>query len=211
MISCPHAREEATWAENMTAKVRHASHEVAGVRAKALAAAASILDAHGADELSLRLIADQAGIGLASIYHYFENKEDLLLNLALTGVEDLRRDILALQKSPEFASPMQGGARAFFGFVESRPRLFSLMFSERLLARHKVLRDAEHGMFLAYKAAVEADDRIPAPHQENAAYALWALGRGIAAIIGSYPNGEVPAELLQKLFAGGRYLIDHPE
>lgn len=195
----------------MTTRTRQAPHEApTGVRAKALAAAAAILAAQGAEDLSLRLIAEQAGIGLASIYHYFENKEDLLLSLALAGVEELRRDILEYQKSPEFASPMRGGARAFFGFAQSQPRLFSLMFSERLLARHESLRDAEYRMFLAYKAAVEADGRIPAHHQENAAYALWALGRGMAAIIASYPSGQIPPELLEKLFAGGAYLIDHP-
>ncbi len=183
----------------------------AGVRAKALAAAGALLAEVGADELSLRLIADRAGIGLTSIYHYFENKDALLVSLALGGLEDLRRDILALQKSPEFDSPMRGGARAFFAFAESRPRLFSLMFSERLLVRHEALREAEQKIVLAYQAAVEADDRIPPRHQENAAYALWALGRGMAAIIASYPGGRPPEDLLTKLFAGGGYLIDHPE
>jgi AcrR family transcriptional regulator len=185
--------------------------EVSGVRARALAAAGALLDEVGADELSLRLIADRAGIGLASIYHYFENKDALLLSLALNGVGDLRRMVLDWQRNPEFVSPMRGGARAFFAFAQNRPRLFSLMFSERLLANHAALREAEQQVVLAYKAAVEADDRIPAHHQENAAYALWALGRGMAAIIGSYPSGQMPPELMQKLFAGGGYLIDHPE
>lgn len=195
----------------MMAKASQTAHDISGVRAKVLSAAAAILAEHGVEELSLRLIAERAGIGLASIYHYFENKDDLLVSLALAGLEDLRRDILNYQRDPAFASPMRGGARAFFGFVEERPRLFSLMFSERLLARYEALREAERKVLLAYKAAVEADDRVPPQHQENAAYGLWALGRGMAAIIGSYPDGQVPPELLQKLFAGGAYLINHPE
>lgn len=194
----------------MTLKGRQAAHEVSGVRARALSAAAAILAEQGADDLSLRLIADRAGIGLASIYHYFENKDELLLSLALAGLEDLRLDILSYQAMPQFASPMRGGARAFFGFVEARPRLFSLMFSERLLARYAAMREAERQVLLAYKAAVEADDRVPAQYQENAAYGLWALGRGMAAIIASYPDGQMPPELLEKLFAGGAYLINHP-
>jgi AcrR family transcriptional regulator len=195
----------------MKSTARSAPRETAGVRAKALSAAAALLASQGAEALNLRAIAETAGIGLASIYHYFESKEDLLLSLALAGFEDLRRDILAYQKDPEFASPMRGGARAYFSFVETRPQLFSLMFNERLLARRESLRAAEMGVFLAYRAAVEADDRIPPQHQENAAFALWALGRGMAAIIASYPGGQPPAELMTRLFAGAAYLINHPD
>jgi AcrR family transcriptional regulator len=195
----------------MTRTLRRPAHDVPGVKARALSAAASLLADQGADDLSLRAIADAAGIGLASIYHYFASKEALLLSLALMGYEDLRRDIEGSPSSHPSVSPMRAGARAFFGFAQSRPALFSLMCNERLLARHETLREAEHRMFLAYKAAVEADERIPPRHQENAAYALWALGRGMAAIIASHPDRQPPAELLQKLFAGGAYLIDHPE
>ncbi len=195
----------------MTRTIRRKSLEVDGVRGKALSAATTLLARDGVEDLSLRAIAETAGIGLASIYHYFQNKEDLLLSLGLMGFEDLRRDIVDSQASAQTTSPMRRAARAFFGFAQARPALFSLMFSERLLARNATLREAEQRMFLAYKDAVQADDRIPAHHQENAAYALWALGRGMAGIIASWPGGEPPAELLQKLFAGGAYLIDHPE
>jgi AcrR family transcriptional regulator len=194
----------------MTGNARSASLEVSGIKAKALAAAAHILATQGADELSLRAIAETAGIGLASIYHYFASKEDLLLNLAVEGFDDLRRDILQFQADPAFGSPMRGGHRAFFNFAETRPALFSLMFSERLMARHEPLRQAEHGTFLAYQAAVQADGRIARPYKETAALAIWALGRGIAAILSSQPDGKLPEEMAEKLFAGAAYLIDHP-
>lgn len=188
---------------------RHAVPEIPGVKAKVLNAAAGILATQGVEDLSLRAIAETAGIGLASIYHYFANKDELLLSLALEGFGDLRRVLIAAQANPEL-TPMRGAARAFFAFAQSHSALFSLMFSERLLARHEALREAEHGVLMAYLDAVRADNRVPPAHQENAAYALWALGRGMAAIIASYPGGP-PEELAQKLFAGGAYLINHPE
>jgi AcrR family transcriptional regulator len=194
----------------MAENLRAASLEVGGLKTRVLAAAAQILGARGADELSLRAIAESAGIGLASIYHYFANKDELLLTLAVEGFEDLRRDILALQADPTFASPMRGGHRAFFNFAERRPALFSLMFSDRLMARHAALREADHRTFLAYQAAVSADDRIPRRYKEEAALALWALGRGIAAMLSSQPDGKLPPETAGKLFAGAAYLIDHP-
>ena len=106
---------------------------------------------------------------------------------------------------------MRGGARAFFHFAETRPELFSLMLGEKLLSRHSALREAEYRMFEAYKAAVLRDDRIPAPRRENAAHALWALGRGMAAIIASYPPGHRPPAVMEKLAAGAAWLIDRTD
>jgi AcrR family transcriptional regulator len=194
----------------MTGSIRHASHETGSLKAKVLSAAARLLTTQGAEDLSLRAIADAAGIGLASIYHYFASKEDLLLSLAVGGFEDLRRDMLQSQADPA-VTPMQGGHRAFFNFAEVRPALFSLMFSERLMARHQPLREAEHQTFLAYRAAVQADGRIPEPHKEKAALAIWALGRGMAAMMSSQPDGKLPDEMAETLFAGAAYLINHPD
>lgn len=194
----------------MSLRARSTPTDTAGVRSRVLAAAAQLLATQPADDLSLRAIAEAAGVGLASIYHYFPSKEELLLRLAIQGLEDLRRDILALQADPAIGSPMRGGHRAFFTLVRAKPQLFSLMFDERMLARHEELRAAEDRAFLAYRAAVQADVRIPAGHQENAARAIWALGRGMAAVISSYPDGEPPAEIAESLFAGAFYLINHP-
>ncbi len=195
----------------MISRPKNPLQDAAGTRGKALDAAAAILAEQGVEALNLRAIAEMAGIGLASIYHYFENKEALLVSLALMGLEDLRRDILDYQERPEFLSPMRGGARAFFHFVETRPELFSLMLGERLLSRHSELREAEYRMFEAYKIAVLRDDRIPEGRREDAAHALWALGRGMAAIIASYPAGQRPTDVMAKLSAGAAWLIDRPD
>lgn len=189
---------------------RRAPHEISNVKTRALAAASRILADQGVEALNLRAIAETAGVGAASIYHYFDSKDALLRDLALQGFEELRRDIVDYQTRPEFRSPMRAGARAFFHFAETRPALFSLMFSERLMERYEALREAELQTVLAYQAAVQADDRIPPAHQENAAFALWALGRGIASILSSR-GGQLPPDVAAKLFGGAAFLIDRPE
>lgn len=190
-------------------RFKHAAHEIHGVRSRALHAASHILATQGVEELSLRAIAEHAGIGLASIYHYFDSKEAILISLSLVGFDDLLREMLREQANPAHRSPIQGGGRAFFAFAERHPQLFSLMFSDRMLSRHEVLRAAEHRAFLAYEGAVRADVRIPPEHHEDAAYALWALGRGMAAITASFPDGRLPADLAEKLAKGASFLADH--
>lgn len=193
----------------MSLAYKHAALEIHSLQARAVKAAAVVLERQGVDGVNLRAIADEAGIGIASMYHYFRSKDEILLHLALMGHEELRRDILRRQACPEFvASPSRGAGRAFFDFFESRPGLFSVMCSERLGARYPELRAAEHRMFQAYEAALLKDDRLPAPHRQNVAYALWALGRGMAAIRAAYPNGVLPDDINERLTAGVRYLID---
>ena len=193
----------------MPSSLRQASHEIAGVRARALSAASEILAEKGVEKLNLKAIADSAGIGISSIYHWFANKEEILLSLALMGFEDLRNDIVRARNRPECPSPLSAGARAFLGFAEARPALFSVMFSERLLTRHQDLRDAEQEALLAFATTVGADDRFPASHQADIGTVLWTLGRGMASIISSYPGGQVPPELAAKFRSGLAYLLDH--
>lgn len=176
-----------------------------------MSAAAHILDTRGIEELNLRAIAEKAGIGTSSMYHYFNNKEDILLSLGVMGFEDLRRDILGALADETAVSPISASAAVFFRFAETRSELFSLMFNQRLLARHEALREAENRTFLAHEAVVYADQRISEMHRQSAAYALWALARGMAAIMSSQPDGKLPPELAGRLMAGAGYLITHAE
>ncbi|HEY4188373.1 MAG TPA: TetR/AcrR family transcriptional regulator [Polyangia bacterium] len=191
----------------MSERLRHAAPDVPGVRAKALAAASQILAAQGVERLNLKAIAESAGVGISSIYHWFANKEELLLNLALMGFQDLRVDLIQVRGRPEYASPLAAGARAFLGFAETRPALFSVMFSERLLNRHPDLRAAEQEALAAFETTVGADARFPEAHQADIGTVLWTLARGMASIISSYPGGEVPPELRAKFRGGLRYLL----
>jgi len=194
----------------MDSRVKQASHEVGGVRAKVLSAASEILAAGGVDDLNLRAIADSAGIGISSMYHYFAGKEDLILSLAVMGFDDLRASIVRLQSDASVPRPLAAGARAFFGLAQAKPALFSLMFDPRLLARQEALRDAEQRAFLAFQATVEADDRFPAAKTASVALALWALGRGVAAIASSNPGGRLPPDVAERLSSGMFYLVNHP-
>ena len=65
--------------------------------------------------------------------------------------------------------------------------------------------------FQAYETAVRADVRIPQDHHEDAAYAIWALGRGMAAMSASYPGGRLPPVLAERLNRGAAFLIERDE
>ncbi|MDF1853866.1 TetR/AcrR family transcriptional regulator [Pseudooceanicola sp.] len=182
-----------------------------GVRARALAAASLILSEGGTGKLSLRGIAERAGIGLASIYHHFDSKEDILLRLALRGFVDLHADLEACRITPGPQGPMRSAARAYLTFADRRAPLFALMFDPRMLSRHEKLREAERGAFAHYERAVLADDRLPNERRADAAAAVWALGRGMMAVNASYPGGRMPREMADRMSRGVAWLLDRED
>lgn len=184
------------------------ARESRSVKARALSAASQLLSEGPVEDLSLRAIADRAGIGLASIYHYFESKEDLLLRLALRGFADLRADLEAGRADTSMGGPMQGAAQAFFRFAARRQSLFSLMFDPRMLSRHADLRDAERVTFAVYEVAVRSDTRIPPENQDDTAVAIWALGRGMMAMTASHPGNRLPEDLSDRMSRGIAYLLN---
>ena len=179
-----------------------------GVRARALAAASQLLAERGVEEVSLRAIAERADIGLASIYHHFDSKEDLLLRLALRGFAELRAAIEVSRNDTDLDGPMRRAARAFLTFADTRAPLFALMFDPPLLSRHTTLREAEEAARAAYVDAVMQDDRLPQDRRADCAMAIWALGRGMTAVNTSFPDGKMPRELFHSMSRGIAWLID---
>lgn len=178
------------------------------VRTRALTAAGTILNEEGADGLSLRLLAERAGVGLASIYHHFESKDDLLLHLALRGYSELAGELERSRARTGLGGPMRRVARAYLDFADRRAPLFALMFDTQMLARHETLREAEREVFGLYEAAVRADSRVPEALRTDTATAVWALGRGMISINASHPGGRMPREMSDQMSRGIAWLLD---
>jgi len=59
-------------------------------RRKVLETALAIIDEDGLDGLSIRRLAEALGINGASLYHHFENKDDILVGAAEFALTDVR-------------------------------------------------------------------------------------------------------------------------
>ncbi|MFO1013492.1 MAG: helix-turn-helix domain-containing protein [Caulobacteraceae bacterium] len=191
----------------MSEAARRSMHESRGLKARAMNAAAQILAEEGLAALSLRAIAELAGVGIASIYHYFAGKDELLAALAVDGFQRLERDMSGADAIQPAPSAIGRGAQAFFAFTTANPALFALMFDVQMMSRHAELREAEDRAFVAFAAYVAKDDRIDADYAPAVASTLWALGRGIAAIASSQPGGQLNEAQSALIFGGANYLL----
>jgi len=146
-----------------------------------LGAAADLLEKDGAAGLSLRQVAEQAGLSRQAPYNHFENKEALLAELVREGFERLAI-ALAAGVDPKAKSALERAAEAYIRRAQEAPALFRLMFSRELveLSRFPAAAQAGATAFGKLKAIVAAfapADRVP-----ELSLAAWSLVHGYATL-----------------------------
>ena len=98
------------------------------LRAALVKAAREIVDEKGPDVVSLRGVAEAAGVSRAAPYHHFQDKQALLAAVAAVGFHELAE--LMLGKVDPSASPRSRLDELGFGYIEfgvTNPNLFRLM------------------------------------------------------------------------------------
>lgn len=99
-------------------------------RRKVLETALAIIDEDGLDGLSIRRLAHTLGVNGASLYHHFQNKDEILVGAAELALADVR--------SPEESEDhwrhwMQQNARNLRAALLEHPALLPLIVSKRSL------------------------------------------------------------------------------
>jgi AcrR family transcriptional regulator len=95
-------------------------------RAAILQAAEKMFDSRRFDEVTLDEIAAAAGVGKGTLYLYFKNKEDLFIQMAVDGLDEMAERVRAITalKAP----------------YRERLFLFGCEFADFLTQRHGVMR-----------------------------------------------------------------------
>ncbi|MDP3854229.1 TetR/AcrR family transcriptional regulator [Phenylobacterium sp.] len=162
---------------------RRRSYHVGNVRGQLLAAARDILAESGRGALSLRAIAERAGVAPGTVYYHYVDKAALLAGLAVDGFRQLA-DAMRLAYA---ADPSGGGLRttggAYLAFLRERRELYELMYEARDSGRDDVAA-AEAEAIAVSREAIMADYQglYPEDIAHDMAEAIWAWGRGIAAV-----------------------------
>src|SRR5258708_25129280 len=118
------------------------------LRQRALRCAHRLIETRCAAELNLRELAAELGTGVASLYYHFANKDALLAELAIDGFHGLQRAIENAVRAPGHKTRFHACAGAYLRFTREQPRLYALMYDERILAGHPGARHAEQAAFV---------------------------------------------------------------
>lgn len=146
-----------------------------------LVSAAALLEKVGAAGLSLRQVAEHAGLSRQAPYNHFENKEALLAELVREGFDRLAKS-LAAGGDPTSSAALARAAEAYICCAQKAPALFRLMFSQELvdLARFPAAAQAGTAAFDKLKEIVGAF--APADRIGELSLAAWSLVHGYATL-----------------------------
>lgn len=136
-----------------------------------VAAARELLDAEGADALSMRRIADSLGIRAPSLYKHLPDKEALEAALISDGLGEFAE---RMERAAEAGDePLPALANAYRGFARDHPHLYRLM-TERPLPRDRLVPGVEAR---AAQPVIDAAGGDP-----DLARALWSFAHGMTIL-----------------------------
>lgn len=168
--------------------------------------ALAIVEAEGAEGLSMRGLGRDLGVSAPALYEHVESKEALLRTLAQQGFAAMA----ATWPDPD-AEPMDWLAatgRAYVRFAVARPALFTVMhrFSPgAIVSDANIEHPSATALFddgLAHiEAAIDAGD-LRADDPLDIAMALWAAAHGVATVSILLPDAGDPEALADRVVGG---------
>lgn len=160
----------------------------ATTREALIAAAERLLETGGADAVSARAVADEAGTSTRAVYSVFGSMDGLLAALAQRTFEILAREIRAL---PDFDDPrdavVAAGVRVFRPMAVEHPSLYRITF-QRVFPALELGPDYETALSDAFAGLLDVFGRLDAAgllvdrSVREAAVEFHALCEGLASV-----------------------------
>lgn len=111
-----------------------------------LSAARRLLDEEGADAVTMRKVADAAGITAMAIYRHFPDREGLLNAIADQGFEELAEQLKNMRFSGEMEQRLTKMVEIYLDHALGNSRLFELMFLTPRAGARQYPRDFKAGL-----------------------------------------------------------------
>jgi AcrR family transcriptional regulator len=160
------------------------AYQIGGARVRLFQQAREILEHEGLEALSLRTLANRAGITVGAMYHHYDSKAALLAELAAFGFDELKAEFSAADQAAPVGGRLRTWAVAYVGFAARQPAFYSLMFDPRIGGSPQVVAARERA-FAALEAllasVVVQQERASEPF-DKIAVAVWAAAHGAASL-----------------------------
>ena len=177
------------------------SEQHGDVRRLVLDAAIAIIETDGADSLSMREVARQAGVSHQAPYHYFGDRSGIFAAISEEGFTGLAQAFRDVHETEMPAA--KAGFIAYLNFSREHIGHFRVMFRNDIcgVATHastQIAADSAFDELLHMVARITGPD-IDANDAFTFATMLWSLAHGLATLVidGPLPNKLPPGTDLE--------------
>jgi len=94
--------------------------------------AQQVVERLGHAGLNMRDLADRVGISATAIYHYYESKEQMMVQLKLRAAELLNARIRAIDLEGDPMEALHRLGEEYLAFAEENPNLYTLLFETQV-------------------------------------------------------------------------------
>lgn len=177
--------------------------------------AEELLNSQGPDALSLRGLARAAGVSQTAPYRHFEDKEALLVQIAIRGFEDFTQalqDAVDQNQSQPAKDQLTAVARAYIDFSLNRSGVFQLMFLSDLLMKcesPELAETATKSFVVLANVVARCQGKPETMPTDATVVGSWALMHGLAMLLthdvihpkmtGGMSKEDVIADLTQRM------------
>ncbi|AVP96231.1 TetR family transcriptional regulator [Ahniella affigens] len=147
-----------------------------------------IFETEGAGAVSMRRVAEQAGISAMAIYRHFENREALLQEIADAGFAELAGFWTPKRTRQSPLKQIEAMLGGYMDYALAHPRIFDYMFAEPRPSARKFPEDFRKGRsptgnLLAQAVTAGIDAGVLARDNVwDVSMALWAHAHGLICL-----------------------------
>lgn len=163
--------------------VQRTAYHHGNARKALIEAASSLVEESGAAGLSLRQVAERAGLSRQAPYNHFADKAALLAELVRDGFERLAAGTrAAASSSPVPLDCLTRAAESYIAFGQEQPALMRLMFGKEFvdLAQHHEAQAAASTGFTALLSIVAG--LAPTSAAQDVTLVAWSLVHGYTSL-----------------------------
>ncbi len=168
------------------------SYHHGDLRSALLDAAAKRLAEHGVDSLSLRKLAEDAGVSRTAPYHHFKDKSALLSAIAAKGFSDWHSTAKRIFDQDHISAEnrFREFVHEYIGYAATNPEMYELMFGRTLWQNNAATNDLKDVAFPCFQFQVTMtrywQSKGLLPDNQDAlrlAQVTWGTLHGIARLL----------------------------
>jgi AcrR family transcriptional regulator len=156
-----------------------------------------LLDQEGPEAVTMRRVAQAAGITAMAVYRHFPDRAGLLNALADAGFGELTARLSGIQKSKNIEKRLNTILDLYLEYALKNPRLFELMFMTRRAGARQYPVDFKTRQSPTANVAAEAiEDGMASGHfrKDNAWEITFEMGALLQGMVMLYLGGRVAME-----------------